>query len=246
MFEDFVPTRKIGTLLPSSVIDNHPYEFYRLVPRGIMLVMVGVGLKEFSSGDVDRVFTPLNGYLDQLMGRGVDMVTQNGVPLPILMGIEKHDRMIAHMADYTGKPATSTVLSVVSTAKDLGIRKVAIVNKWTDAMNASLGNFFARGGVEISGRATRSLDPAAFHRIATGDHMLLAYELGKQAIADNPDCDAIYIGGGSWIAEPVAARLEADFGKTVLCNQTAVIRHNMKMMGVWKPIPGHSRVLNTP
>jgi len=34
-----------------------------------------------------------------------------------------------------------------------------------------------------------------------------------------PDCDAVYIGGGSWIAEPVAARLEAEFGKPVLCNQ---------------------------
>ena len=142
-FAGFTPKLKIGCLQPGAVIDNAPYEFYRLAPRDVMMVMVGVGLKEFSSTDVERVFAPLDLYLDQLMDRGVDLVIQNGVPLPILIGIEAHDRMVAHMRDYTGIPATTTVLSVVGAAADLGIRTVAVVNKWTEEMNRSLGNFFA-------------------------------------------------------------------------------------------------------
>src|SRR5882724_10990582 len=159
MFDEFNPKLKIGCLQPGAVIDNAPFEFYRLAPRGVMLVMVGVGLKEFSSQDVERVFAPLDRYLDQLMERGIDLVIQNGVPLPILIGIEAHDRLIAHMARYTKLPATSTVLSVVRAAEDLGIRKVAVVNKWTDEMNRSLGAFFARGGISIVGGATRSMHP---------------------------------------------------------------------------------------
>src|ERR1700740_3286119 len=123
MFQDYTPRYKLGCLQPGAVIDNAPFEFYRLAPPGVMLVMVGVGLKEFSSQDVERVFAPLDRYLDQLMERGVHLVIQNGVPLPILIGIEAHDRMIAHMAKYTGLPATSTVLSVARAAADLGIRK---------------------------------------------------------------------------------------------------------------------------
>ena len=103
MFEAFVPTRKIGCLLPNTVIDNHPAEFYRLVPEGVMLVMVGVGLKEFSSGDVDRGIQAARCLSRPVNGARVDMVTQNGVPLPILMGVEKHDRMIRHMAEYYRK-----------------------------------------------------------------------------------------------------------------------------------------------
>jgi maleate cis-trans isomerase len=246
MFEGFVPRLKIGCLMPGAVIDNHPFEFYRLAPPGVMLVMVGVGLKEFSSADVERVFAPLESYLDQLMERGVDLVIQNGVPLPILIGIEAHDRMLAHMEKYTGKPATTTVLSVVRAAADLGVRKVVVVNKWTEAMNASLAAFFARAGVSVVGASTRSLHPADFHRFDAADHMGLAHELGRRAFLDHPDCDAVYIGGGSWISEPVAARLEAEFGKPVLCNQSAVIRDTLKMLGAWTPITGHSRVLATP
>ena len=40
------------------VIDNGAYEFYRLVRDRIMLVMIPVGLSEFSSKDVERVFCP--------------------------------------------------------------------------------------------------------------------------------------------------------------------------------------------
>jgi maleate cis-trans isomerase len=245
-FASFAPKLKIGCLQPGAIIDNAPYEFYRLAPPGVMLVMVGVGLKEFSSHDVERVFAPLDRYLDQLMDRGVDLVIQNGVPLPILIGIEAHDRMIAHMGDRTGLPATSTVLSVVRAAADLGIGTVAVVNKWTEEMNQSLTAFFARGGVKIVGGATKSLHPTDFHRIAADDHMQLAYELGRRAFLDYPDCDAVYIGGGSWIAEPVAVRLEEEFAKPVLCNQAAVIRNTLKLLGAWKPLPGHSRVLALP
>jgi maleate cis-trans isomerase len=243
MFERQIPKYKIGCLQPGTIIDNHPFEFYRLAPPGIMLVMVGVGLAEFSRHDVERVFAPLERYLDQLMDRDIDIVIQHGVPLPILIGIEAHDRMIAHMAEYTGKPATSTVLSVVRAAQELGFRRVAVVNKWTPEMNASLAAFFARGGVSVVGGATKPITPAEFHRIDAGDHMQLAYELGARAFQDHPDCDAVYIGGGSWIAEPVAAKLEAEFNKPVLCNQAAVIRNTLKMLGIWKPIEGHCRVL---
>src|SRR5262249_33286659 len=155
MFEGFVPRLKIGCLMPGSVIDNHAFEFYRLAPPGVMLVMVGVGLREFSRHDVERVFAPLERYLDQLMERGIDLVIQNGVPLPILIGIEAHDRMVAHMASYTRLPATSTVLSVVQAAADLGIRKVVPVNKWTEEMNQSLAAFFARAGVSVIGTSTK-------------------------------------------------------------------------------------------
>jgi maleate cis-trans isomerase len=246
MFEGFVPRLKIGCLMPGSVIDNHAFEFYRLVPSDVMLVMVGVGLREFSRNDVERVFVPLERYLDQLRERGIDLVMQNGVPLPILIGIEAHDHMIAHMASYTRLPATSTVLAVVKAAADLGVRRIVPVNKWSEEMNRSLAVFFARSGVRVIGTSTKPAAPADFHRFEAHDHMRLAYELGRRAFLDHPDCDGIYIGGGSWLAEPVAVRLEAEFGKPVLCNQAAVIRHTLKMLDAWTPRAGHSRVLATP
>src|SRR6266498_1172228 len=98
MFEESVPKLKIGALKPLSVVDNSDYEFYRIAPPGVMLVMIPVGLGKFSK-------------------RGVDLIMQSGVPLPLLIGIEAHDRLIERIEKRSGKPATSSVLGVVAAAK---------------------------------------------------------------------------------------------------------------------------------
>jgi maleate cis-trans isomerase len=244
MFEEFQPKHKIGCLSPLAVVENAAYEFYRLAPPGLMLVLLPVGLAEFSRADVERVFAPLDHYLDILKERAVDLVMQNGVPLPLLIGTEAHDRMIAHMAKYSGLPATSTMLAVARAARELGLRKVGLVNKWSDEMNRTLGDFLARDGVAVCGVANKSLAPAEFVKIGTEDQMRLAYELGRRAFQENPDCDGVYVGGGTWLAEPVAEQLEHEFGKPVICNQAAMIRDILQILGEWKPIPGRSRVLS--
>ena len=243
MFEDDLPKRKIGVLTPLSIVDNGAYEFYRLVKDRIMLVMIPVGLSEFSGKDVERVFAPIDAYLDKLMERRVDIVVQSGVPLPALIGIAAHDRLIAHMAEYTKRPATSSVLGVVEAAKQLGIRRIALANKWSDAMNATLGEFFARANIKVPGVASKVLAPSQFQKMSGEDNIELAYALGRQALHDLPDADGLYIGGGAWLSQPVAETLEAEFGKPVITNVAAQIRNVLTLTDCWTPIPGHGRLL---
>ena len=68
-------------------------------------------------------------------------------------------------------------------------------------------DLYAREGVTVTGKTVEELAPKDFVKLSTKDNMQLAYNLGKRAFEDHPDCDAIYIGGGSWIAEPVAAAI---------------------------------------
>jgi maleate isomerase len=243
MFEDFMPKRKVGVLLPLPVIDNAAYEFYRIVPKDIMLVMIPIGLGEFSAKDVERVFAPIDSLLDKLMERQIDIVVQSGVPLPILIGLEAHDRLIAHIANYTGKPATSTIIGVVEAAKQLGLHRVALANKWSEPMNKTLGDFFARAGIGIAGVAAEVMSPAQFQKSSTADSIDLAYELGRAAFAKFPDADGLYIGGGAWLSQPVCEALERDFGKPTISNQSAQIWNILNLVGCWEPIPGHGKLL---
>jgi maleate cis-trans isomerase len=243
MFEEFVPKLKLGVLKPLSVVDNSAYEFYRIAPPGVMLVMIPVGLGKFSKDDVERVFAPLDKYVDQLMERGVDLIMQSGVPLPLLIGIEAHDRLIDRLAVRSGRPATSSVLGVVAAAKRLGLRRIVVANKWSEPMNRTLGEFFARGGAEIVGVASEVLAPDQFQKISTADHMALAYELGRAAFARHPDADGLYVGGGSWLSEPVCQALEREFGRPAISNLSCMIRDTLTRLGHWQPIPGQGLLL---
>jgi maleate isomerase len=244
MFEEFQPKVKIGALKPLAVIDNAAYEFYRIAPPDVMLVMIPIGLGEFSKEDVERVFAPLDELVDQLMERGVQIIMQSGVPLPLLIGIEAHDRLIERIETRSGKPATSSVLGVVAAAKRLGLRRIVVANKWSEAMNRTLGEFFARAGTTMAGVAAEVMGPDKFQKIETADHMQLAYELGRQAFTQHPDADGLYIGGGSWLSEPVCQALEGEFGRPAISNQSCMIWDTLTRLGAWKPIPGQGRLLS--
>lgn len=245
MFEAFRPKVKIGALKPLAVIDNAAYEFYRIAPPDVMLVMIAIGLGEFSKQDVERVFAPLDALVDALMERGVHIIMQSGVPLPLLIGIEAHDRLLDRIATRSKLQATSSVDGVVAAAKHLGLRNIALANKWSEPMNRTLGDFFARAGIKIAGVASEVLSPAQFQKISTEDNMALAYELGKAAFTRFPDADGIYLGGGAWLSEPVCQQLEREFGKPALSNQSCLIWDNLTRLNYWKPIPGQGMLLSS-
>ena len=45
LLDRLLPEKQIGLLFPVNVIDTTPYEFYSMIPKGIMLVTVPLGLK---------------------------------------------------------------------------------------------------------------------------------------------------------------------------------------------------------
>lgn len=243
MFEEFVPRKKIGYLAPLPVIDNQPYEFYRLAPPGVMMVMTPVGLGEFSKEDVERVYEPVDRLVDSLTERGVDIIVMAGVPLPLLIGIEGHDRLMDHISARAGVPAVSQVGNVTAAMRHLGLRNVVVANKWTDEMNASLGTFMAREGVSMAGVSSQSMAPKDFVRMRSQNSMELAYELGRRAFEQFPEADGLYIGGGAWISQPVVEKLEEEFGKPAICNQTAMQWNVLSILDVREPVEGHGKLL---
>ncbi len=243
MFEDYIPQKKIGYLSPLSVIDNGPFEFYQAAPKGVMLVMIPVGVQEFSKEDVQRAFLTLDKDLELLMERGVDVFLQAGVPLPLLVGPEYIDQLLQHIRDRTKVRATSTVYCVVAAAKRLGLKKIVAANKWNPQMNETLKQFFAQGGVSMIGTHSRSMVPSEFVKMSDQASIDLAYDLGRGALEGFPNADAVYIGGGSWLTLPVIRRLEEEFDKPVITNQIAVIWDLCHQLDCWSPRQGFGRLL---
>jgi maleate cis-trans isomerase len=246
MYEDHLPAHKIGVLAPRSIIENQPYQFYRLAPPGVILVMTPMGLKEFSANDIERITKGLDEKLDLLMERGVELIMASGVPLPILLGIEGHDRLLDYIRAHTGVQATSSMENVIAAAKALGITKLVVANKWSEEMNKTMADFFARDGVEIVGVASEPMQPKEFDKISSKGNADLAHGLGRRGFTDYPEAEALYIGGGSWLSQPVAEQLEAEFGKPAYCNQDAQLRHLLVRVGAWSPIEGHGKLLSLP
>ncbi|MGV6872391.1 aspartate racemase/maleate isomerase family protein [Pseudochelatococcus sp. B33] len=243
MFEDAVPKKVIGCLLPLEPNDYVAYEFYRLAPPGVMSAYVSVGLRTFTKEDVLRAFEPIDRLVDMLTDRNVDILLQSGVPLPILMGVEEHDSLLDRMRKRSGKPVTSSITAVVNAAEHLGIKRIVAINKWTGDMNGVLARFFARRGITVEGVGAEVMFPEQFKNLSTVDGMQLAYELARKTLNEHPKADGLYIGGGAWLVLPVAQMLEKEFGIPAISNQDCTLWDTLHKIDYWRPRPGLTRLL---
>lgn len=239
-----LPGKQVGVLFPVAIVDNTPYEFYRMVPEGIMLLMVPMGIKEFSPDGLQRAMGTMDEYLAVFKDRGVDLILQDGVPVALLMGPECHDKLLNEIEEKTGIPTTSTVTCVVSATRFLGIGKLAVVNKWNDQMNKALSAFFERKGIQVVETRALSLEPSAFLRLRNEESLRLAYNLGREALKNDSNVEGLYIGGGSWLTAPIINLLEKEFDKPVITNTTAIVWHLGHLLNCLNPIQGFGRLLH--
>ena len=244
--DDYVPVRKIGCLAPLSVIDTGPYEFYRVAPARVMRVMIPMGLAEFSAQDVERIFEPLDKLVLQLSERGVDIIVQMGLPLDLLLGREALAKVVNRIEQVGGVPAIAEVHCIVEAARALGITKIVAANKWNEAMNRRLAEFFAEGGITQVGTQAQSMVPAEFMKMSSDEGLSLAYGLGRAALASHPEADGLFIGGGSWLTLPAIVALEEEFGRPVIGNQAAVVWDACRRVNYWRPKPGYGKLIALP
>lgn len=246
MFEDVLPRKKIGYIYPRHVVDTLPYELYHILPERVMIVMCPVSLKKFTRADVDRALAPLDSYLKMLVGRKVDIIVHGGVPLTLFQGCQEHDDMLIKINQSTGLPATSTTQVIVTAAKSLGIKNIAVANKWNPEMNKSLSMYFEREGINVVGTKCLSMDLEQFENMEFEEHTVLIYELARETLKANPDADGLYLGGGSMVSYPIIEPLEREFGKPVVINAAALSWGLCHQLDCWTPVSGFGRLLESP
>ena len=98
--------------------------------------------------------------------------------------------------------------------------------------------------LSLASSSADAQEPAAFQSADLRSGAELAYRLGKEALERTPQADALFIGGGAWLVEPAAERLEREFGKPVITSLNGAVRAILKEFGEWRPFPaGFGRVL---
>lgn len=239
--------KKIGYLSPDRVIHNSAYEFYRLAPDNVLMLYLPMGVDDLTADAVEQAYEKVDAEVQFLKARGANIVVQGGVPLPLAAGRAFHDALVARMADVSGLPATSTVECVIDALRGLGTRKVAVANKWSVELNRRMADdFFGPAGIEVANVANLDLSPREFRYFTSDQSVNLALELGRRSFSEAPDADALYIGGGSWLATKIVPELEQAFGKPVITNTLACTWSLCRRLGVWQPKQGYGRLIAHP
>lgn len=241
---DGLPRYALGMMSPLAGTDTMPHGLYRLLGPDFIVISTSLKLASFAPEDLERALAAIDGAAAHLVSRGADLILQSGTPLALSLGPQGLERLLARLRQSTGLPVLSSALNAVAAAQALKVRRLAVANKWNPDLNRKLAGFFAHWDIEVLGHAAQSQEPAHFQRADLRQSAELAYRLGGEALAGNPTADALFIGGGAWLVEPAAARLERELGKPVITSLNGAVRGMLKALGCWHPFPaGHGRVL---
>lgn len=230
---------RIGKVTPSRG-DSFMYEFYQLVPKGVVLVSHIVGLSHLTKKEFTAAYLK---YLDgarELAQVGVDVITLGGAPLFQLQGFGSEAAMIQEVEKETGIPTITSVTAVMEAMHFLKMKKLAIVTPYVDEVNQRNASWYRQAGFEvlnIKGVGIQKNSEIARLPFYT------PYRLARETFLETPDIDGIFLDCARWPTIEVIERLEQDMGVPVISSTQAQIWLALRKAHVRESIPGYGALM---
>ena len=230
---------RIGYTCPPLSAEVFPYEFYKLVPAGVTLVITTLTVIERSQSEVDVAYEMSMRAARELAAADVDLVFLGGVPVNLSRGDENAQVMLQKLAAELGVKVSSSVAAQGKAAKVLGCKKVVVAHPYGAHEDARLIADAQRYGCEVLGVMGCGKLIKDFGRIP----VTAALDMGRALMRAHPQADAIFLPSPHWPVIEAIEMLEQEFGVTVMAASQACVWDALRLVGVNDRIAGYGRLL---
>jgi maleate isomerase len=133
---------------------------------------------------------------------------------------------------------TNPVTGAFAAFKTLGIRRIALLTPYSQAINANLRKYFEGRGIGVAAMGTfLRVDDREAARIAADSIRDAAIKAGRA-----PGVDAVFVSCTSLEVAPVVREVEAATGKPLLSSNLAMAWHCLRLAGIDDPAPQFGRL----
>src|SRR5690242_17694481 len=170
------PWFRLAYVTPHPVVDNVPYQFYRIAPDGVMLMLANLEIADYTTAAVDHELPLFWKHVEELVEGGADRVVLTGVPVSAALGRERVLSLIAEAKKKGVTPDTDPE-AIAAAARHPGATRVALATRWHEALNDSVAGYLKLAGVEVVGRKAKGATMAENATLKAKDGMQLAIDL---------------------------------------------------------------------
>ena len=110
---------RIGYTSPMAATEVFPYEFYRMVPKGVTLVLSTLAVLERTADEVDRSYDISLKAAQQIARTKIDLMVLGGVPINLARGTDP-DAQIAEVEKQIGSASCDQYHGAEYCAEDAG------------------------------------------------------------------------------------------------------------------------------
>jgi maleate cis-trans isomerase len=232
---------RIGYCSPPFVTETFIYEFYRIVPDGVTMLIttleVGNDYSVASFADSrDRSMDAARAMGDA----GADVVVLGGNPINQSIGIENLPGLCADLSAEIGAPVITSTLAQREALQRLGVRRIATAHLSGPEHDARAHRQIETLGYESVGVKSGAAVPLLRYGTVAPD---LALDVGRELRRRFPDADCLHLASAHWPAAFAIEPLERELGLPVMTSGQAIIWKALRTAGIDDPIDGFGRLL---
>ncbi len=231
---------RIGKISPSRS-DTFTYEFYKIVPEGVVLVLTGFGIYNLVSEELDDSYLRLENSAKDLAKVGVDFIIAGGGP-PVFARKEggKDQDAIRRIEELTKIPTTTSLTADIEALRKLSVKKVVVATPYVEERNQILKEYLEMIGFEVLNIKGLGIQVNAdIAKVPTYE----VYRHAKAAFLATPDAEGIFIPCARWPTIGNIDKLETDLEVPVVTSTTAQIWKAFDCLRIREPIKGYGKLL---
>jgi maleate isomerase len=214
-------------------------EFIRLLPEGIGVVPLFLGIKSGTEAEFLAAMDPIKEKVAELAKLGVDLIHPEGAPPFMLRGYKGEAEIVKEMEEKHGKPVFTSGMTQVEALRALGAKKVLGVTYFIGDINRKYSDYFSEAGFEMLGMEGISVPFSDVGRLSSHE----IYAFVKEEFLKHPGAEAIYMLGTGWRVLDMVKVLEQDLQVPVVHPVPARVWAVQKRLHVRQPVKGYGRLL---
>lgn len=230
---------RIGYTSPPLVTEVFPYEFYKIVPPGVTLMITTLAITTRSKEEVDKSYETSLTAAKAMAKAGATVVMLGGNPINLSRGLENLDDLTSRMAQEIGVPVLTSSQSQIAALKCLGAKNIATVHPYEAEHNprheAAIRKFgFTPAGVIAVGGSFSDLGSIPDDTALT---------LARRIKRENPEADTIHFASAHWATAGAIDQVEQELGVSVMTSHQAITWACLRRAGIADKIAGYGRLL---
>ena len=230
---------RIGYTSPPLTTEVFPYEFYKIVPEGVTLVVTSLAIVVRSKDEVDRSYDISMRAARQMAAAGCDIVVLGGVPINLSRGAANAAHVIRELEAELKIKISTSASAQAAAAKALGCKRVVVAQPYEAKDTARIAGYAEHFGCTVLG-ATGWGSP--FNQIGRIPRHA-AIDMGRALMKEHPDADSILFPSPHWPTAGALDTLEREFGVNCLSAHQAIVWDALRRCGIGDRIEGFGRLL---
>jgi maleate cis-trans isomerase len=229
---------RIGYTSPPLTTEVFPYEFYKLVPDGVTLVVTSLAITVRSKEEIDQSYDISIKATREMAAAGCDIIVLGGVPINVSRGHANAEQMIRDLEAELGVKVSTSSSAQAKAVKLLGARKVVVAHPYAAHDTERIAGYATHFGCETLG-AMGWGNP--FNQIGRTPRNA-ALKMGRELMRKHPEADTIIFPSPHWPTLEAIEPLEKEFGVNVMSALQVIVWDALRRLGIDDKIPGAGRL----